>query len=61
MEMIDYAINKPVEDMTPDGRCAAIGALRFEVERLRAALVHIECEPINAEYIARSALDGPNA
>lgn len=60
MEMIDYAMNKPVEDMTPDGRCAAIGSLRFEVERLRAALVHIECEPINAEYMARAALDGPN-
>ena len=32
-----------------------------EIERLRAALQHIECEPINAEYIARAALDGPNA
>lgn len=31
-----------------------------EIERLRAALVHIECEPINAEYLARAALDGPN-
>ena len=28
-----------------------------EIERLRAALVHIECEPINAEYIARATLD----
>ena len=61
MEMINYAMRKPVEDMTPDGRCAAIGSLRFEVERLRAALAHIECEPINAEYMARAALDGPNA
>ena len=33
----------------------------IEIERLRAALVHIECEPINAEYMARAALDGPNA
>ena len=32
-----------------------------EIERLRAALVRIECEPINAEYLARAALDGPNA
>ena len=32
-----------------------------EIERLRDALVHIECEPINAEYLARAALDGPNA
>ena len=36
-------------------------ALEAEIERLRAALVHIECEPINAEYMARAALDGPNA
>lgn len=35
MEMIDYAMNRPAEDMTPEGRCASIGALRFEVERLR--------------------------
>ncbi|MHB8916289.1 MAG: hypothetical protein ACYC4K_10815, partial [Thiobacillus sp.] len=35
MEMIDYAMKKPVEDMTPDGRCSAIGSLRFEVKRLR--------------------------
>ena len=27
-----------------------------EVERLRAALVHIECEPVNAEFMARAAL-----
>ena len=34
-----------------------------EIERLRAALVKIECEPINAEYMARAALDYvvPNA
>lgn len=31
-----------------------------EIERLRNALLRIECEPINAEYIARAALDGPN-
>ena len=32
-----------------------------EIERLRNALLRIECEPINAEYLARAALDGPNA
>ena len=60
MKMIEYAMCKPADDMTPDGRCAAIGSLRFEVERLRAALVHIECEPINAEFMARAALDWHN-
>lgn len=30
-----------------------------EIYRLRAALLHIECEPINAEYMARKALS-PN-
>jgi len=28
-----------------------------EIKRLREALVKIECEPINAEYMARAALD----
>jgi hypothetical protein len=32
-----------------------------EIERLRNALLRIECEPINAEYLARAALDGHNA
>lgn len=32
-----------------------------EIERLQEALLHIECEPINAEYMARAALDAvPN-
>ena len=32
-----------------------------EIERLRNALLRIECELINAENLARAALDGPNA
>jgi hypothetical protein len=28
-----------------------------EIKRLREALEKIECEPINAEYLARAALD----
>ena len=32
-----------------------------EIERLRNALLRIECEPINAECLARAALDGPNS
>ena len=41
--------------------CRLLDEREAEIERLRAALVDIECEPINAEYIARAALDGPNA
>lgn len=41
--------------------CRLLDEREAEIERLRAALVHIECEPINAEYMARAALDGPNA
>lgn len=35
----------------------------YEIDRLRTALLHIEQEPINAEYMARAALDYvvPNA
>jgi hypothetical protein len=29
-----------------------------EIERLREGLLLIECEPINAEYMARNILDG---
>lgn len=29
-----------------------------EIDRLREGLLRIECEPINAEYMARDALDG---
>jgi hypothetical protein len=32
-----------------------------EIERLREGLALIECEPINAEYMARNILDGKPA
>ena len=34
---------------------------RNEIERLREGLALIECEPINAEYMARNILDGKPA
>ena len=35
-----------------------MGRLSDEIERLREGLQLIECEPINAEYMARNILDG---
>lgn len=35
-----------------------MGRLSGEIERLREGLRLIECEPLNAEYMARNILDG---